>query len=253
MGIVTTTAEPADAVLESACARQASAELHFFRGDGSLITARVRLLGLSGRRVLADRPMYSDGAGPIPLNRRIRVHVAIRGKRYQFDSAVESRLLRLPPGLGHSGPGIALLRPAVVARSQRRANVRVSMVGYDPVQVILAAACPSGVEACLLRTPLLIGWMVDLSAGGFSVLVDRRRHKKPKRGNHYFVTFRLPGVDEEFNLSGSVRHFRAASGGESIRLALALMDWNGSRLKRDQDRLSRFVADHERRMLRRKR
>lgn len=42
--------------IKEACHRNTAAELHYDGGDGELVTARVRLLGLDRQHVFTDRP-----------------------------------------------------------------------------------------------------------------------------------------------------------------------------------------------------
>lgn len=245
--------EPVEQFLESACARQAAAELHFERGDGELVIARARLLMFSDNELLADRPVYVDNGSKIPLGRPLKVHVAIRGSRYEFDSAIELEFRRGPKHTPWIGPGIVLRKPKSITSSQRRASVRVSVVGCDPIQVISAKPCPSGAAACSLAGPVYHGWMVDLSTGGLSMVIDRQTARLVQRGDRLYITFCLPDVEGEFNLLGSVRHLREVAQGESIRLALAFRSWTGGRLRPDQQRISRFVAQRERTVLKRRR
>lgn len=243
--------EPVEQFLESVCARQAAAELHFERGDGELVIARLRLLAFSDSEVLADRPVYVDGRGKIPTGRPLKVHVAIQGSRYEFESVIESEFRRPPGHTPWTGPGIVLRRPKSVSPSQRRANVRVSVVGCDPIRVISAKPCASGAAACSLDGPVYYGWMIDVSAGGLSMVLDRRSARLVRCGDEFYVTFCLPDVDGDFNLFGTVRHLREVAGGESIRLALAFRNWPGGRLRPDQQRIAHFVAERERLILRR--
>lgn len=245
--------EPVEQFLESACARQAAAELHFERGDGVLVIARARLLLFSDNELLADRPVYSDHGSKIPLGRPLKVHVAIRGSRYEFESAIELEFRSGPRHTPWIGPGIVLRKPKEVVPSQRRANVRVSVLGCDPIRVISAKPFPSRAAACSLEGPVYHGWMVDVSAGGLSIVVDRQMGRLIRRGDRLYVTFCLPDLEGEFNVLGSVRHLREVAEGESIRLAMAFRSWPGGRLRFDQQRIARFVAERERSMLRRRR
>ncbi len=256
LDVMTETQIPTEHVeefLEAVCSRESSAELHFERADGELVVARVRLLMFSENELLADRPVYADHGHKIPSGRPIKVHVAIRGSRYEFESFIESEFRRAPGQTPWTGPGIVLRRPMSVAPSQRRANVRVSVVGCDPIQVISAKPCASGVSACALEGPVYHGWMVDLSAGGLSMVLDRESARVVQRGDHLFMTFCLPDVCGAFNLYASVRHVREVAEGESIRLAAAFCTWDGGHLRTDQQRIAHFVAERERVMLKRRR
>ncbi len=246
-------ADAAEKVIGEACARNAPSELHYEGADGEIIVCRARLLELTRRHILADRPLYVDDDDKIPPEQSITVHVAVNGVRYQFDSMIEDadRMVRL--NNRQHVPGIALRKPLVITDSQRRAHLRVSLAGYDPINVNMVRPDPVVRDACPIDAELISGWMVDVSVGGVSVLVDHRVVPTTQNREQFYSTFTLPGVAEEFCMLGSVRHVRVVEASDSLRVAFSFRPWNGRNFKSDERRLSRFVADHERRLLRRRR
>jgi c-di-GMP-binding flagellar brake protein YcgR len=240
-------------VVTAACESRLAVEFHYLDGDGLVVTAQARFLDQTADEILTDRPQYLDDHSVIPLGAPVTVHFAFNGVRSQFDSAIvdEDRAVRI--NLHQTLPGIALRKPAVIKESQRRTSLRISTVGYDPISVDLAAPHLQYADACDIDVERISGWMSDLSAGGVSVVADHRVLQATARGERFFITFALPDVKEDFNLLGSIRHSRAVRNGESVRAALCFCPWNGKQFGRDQQRLSRFIADHERRMLRRRR
>ncbi len=238
-------------LIAGACARRLPAELCHVASDEMIIMGRVRLLDCTDSEILADRPQYLDDDGTIPLKSPITMHVAIGRARYQFDTAIVKENRALPAGNHHALPGIALRMPTTVNDSQRRRHVRASLTGYDPISVDFSRTDPEGEAACSVNLERGSGWLVDLSVGSVSLIADDRLFIDPQRGNRYFLTFRLPDVKDEFYMIGCVRRMREAQNGDGVRLALYFCPWDGNRLARDQHRLARFIADHERRMLRR--
>ncbi len=236
-----------------ACARNAPAELHHEDERGALTTARVRLLVLEDEQILTDRPISLDGEARIPIDAPITVHLSIDGVRYRFDSAIDRGRCPVPLNRHQSVSGISLRKPASLTESQRRANLRISMVGYDPISADMVRPCSDVPDACPIDAELIAGWLIDLSVGGALILVDQQRLDSAARGDRFFITFRLPSVAEPFHLLGSVRHIRLVEFSESLRLGISFRPWCGVRLRLDQRRLSRFVARHERHMLRRRR
>lgn len=239
-------------LIGAGCARNVPAELLYEDRDGTVVAGRVRLLELTSRQILADRPVYLDSEGTIPLGAPITVHVTLRGARHQFESLIEEgeRTVRLN---GRQAiPGIALRKPAVVTESQRRAHLRISVVAYDPISVIMARPHPTLADACAVDASIISGWLVDLSVGGLSVLVDRGVLESARLTEPFFLTFALPAMEGEFNMLGSVRHCRVVERSNSSRLGISFRPWRGRAFRRDQRRISRFVTEHERRLLRRR-
>ena len=253
MTATTISAGSVEKLLTAACDRRLPAELRYQDGDGMIIIGRVRLLGHLGEDILADRPQYLDDDGTIPARCPITMHLTLGGSRYQFDTSIvdEHRTIRLNDR--QTLPGIALRKPRVVSGSQRRTFLRVSLAGYDPINVDLATPHGEFDDACALDAQRASGWIADLSVGGMSVVADRRVLRGVQPGGRLFLSFGLPGVNGEFNMLGSVRHLRELPNKDGVRVAICFCPWNGNSLSRDQRRLGRFIAEHERRLLRRRR
>ncbi len=244
--------EAVERLIGKGCARNVPVELLYEDPDGTIITGRVRLLELTKQHILADRPAYLDGDSAIPTGAEITVHLRMGGSRYQFASAIEesSRTVRL--NARQVVPGIAMRKPLVITDSQRRAYLRISMVAYDPINVDLVSPHPDLPDVCSVDAQVIYGWMTDLSVGGVSVLVDERVLDVADPASRVFLTFALPGVADEFNLLASVRHCSVVPSSTSLRIGLSFCPWLQRRFTRDQERISRFVTEHERRLLRRR-
>ncbi len=240
-------------VLGAACARNLPAELHFEAQGGFLVTARVRMLELAKRQILCDRPSYTTEEGEIPPGEAVTVHLAMHGSWYQFDTVIEKRNGAVRLNARQTVPGIALKRPLVLTESQRRTHLRVSMLGYDPINVDMVRHHPELTDATPVDAKLIPAWLVDLSVGGISVLVDRQVLPSADASERFFVCFELPLVAEDFIMLTSVRHGRVIESSESLRLGLRFCPWRHNDFTRDQQRLARFIAQHERRLLRRRR
>lgn len=245
-------ADTVEPIISAACECRLPAELHCIDHDGVVITGCVRILDYTSDLILADQPLYLADDGTIPIGRSITVDMSLHGERYQFETVImeENREIRVNDS--QTQAGIALRMPIVIAKSQRRSHLRVLTVGYDPISVDIAVPDSETAGACKLDAPRINGWMVDLSAGGLSVVVDQRVFPSACRGDRYYLTFRLPGLTREFNMLGSVRHSRPVKSGASLRVALSFCRWGIGHTRSEQRRVARFVANHELRMLRRR-
>ncbi len=239
-----------DQLLAEACERNVSVELYFERSEGPAITARARLLELTDEHILADRPACADTSTHIPAGRKITVHAAIRGLRYQFDSVIEDSATWVQLNSKQRVSGIALRKPTQIKRSERRGQFRVSLVGIEPIAVELVRGHPEVLEACVIHSGSSCGRMVNISGGGAAVLVERRYLRAAKRGDRFFLSFKLPGIADEFCLLGNIRHVLNVQASESIRLAFSFQQWGSRRYSQDQRQLTRFVSEQERRLLR---
>lgn len=248
-----TTSDVMAKLVHAACERHAPAEIHFEDRNGVVIIGHARLLGESNGCVLTDRPRYVRNDGPIPVGSAVRVHFAVRGKRHEFESVVEDdrRLVDVTPR--DREMGLALRAPKELRESQRRAHLRISLVGYDAIVVGFGIPTGESAPACRLNVPRIEGWIVDLSSGGISVVIDREALRPIKKVDRFFLAFELPGAEEPFAMLGQVRHLREVKNGEFVRISMRFCSWGGLPLRRETGRISRFVAGHERRMLRRNR
>jgi len=246
----TTTGITVDELVDQACDRNTPIELHYEPKNGPMIVGRARLLNCNDNQLLADRPLCLDGTIPSGVN--LSIHLSMHGERYAFDSMIEDSCRMIQLNAHHKVHGIALKKPVVFSKSQRRQHLRISLVGYDPVHVELVRPHAEIPTACPMDAMIYSGWMVDLSVGGMSLLMDQHIIRHVKENELFFVDFGLPGCDDKFCLLGSVRHSRVIESSESIRVAICFQGWNRQQLIQDQRRLSRFVASHERRMLRRR-
>lgn len=247
----TTSKVTVDDLIVWACDRNTPIELHYEPADGPMVVGRARLLGYDDKQLLADRPLCLDH-GIIPCGKKLSVNLSMNGERYEFDSIIEESHRMVQLNAHHKVRGIAMKRPVEFNKSQRRKHLRISLVGYDPIHVELVKPHPDIPTACPSDAMVYNGWMVDLSVGGMSMLVDQHIIRRVTENELFFVMFDLPGCEEGYCMMGSVRHSRVIESSESIRIGMSFQGWNNRQLKRDQRRLSRFVASHERRMLRRR-
>ena len=241
-----------DDLLRAGCARNVPAELHYEPANGALVAARVRLLELTKHHILADRPLLVGGEQTIPVGKSISVHVSVRGTRYKFPSAIESDRRRVRLNARQLVPGIALRRPATMSESQRRSHLRVSLASIEPINVDLARPHETSIDACSVDAGQISAWLLDLSVGGASLLVDRRVLDKVTAGERFHISFELPCMEIPFCMFATVRHSRTVERSDSLRIGVLFKPWPGSSFAMDQSRISQFVAAYERRMLRRR-
>jgi len=248
--------KPSKTVVEligKACARNVPAELHFEDTAGNLTIGRVRLLEMTDCLVLTDRPMMPDDDSVIPDGSTVTVHFALNGSRYEFESLVEESGLIVRLNARQRVPGISLRQPLELTDSQRRLDLRVSVLGNDSISIWLVDPHPSLPNACPMDARVIEGRIVDISCGGASVLVPYNALRKCEPGHRFYLNFVLPDVEHEFCLLGIVRFSRLVESSESTRLGIQFRRWIGSVHQRDRQRISQFVVAHERRKLRRRR
>lgn len=239
-----------DEMITEACERNAPSELVLVRPDGLAVTARVRFLKLTDDEILADKPTDGEGVGQIPLNRSITAHVVIRGVRYQFDTFIVEYRNWVELNSEQQIPGIVLRKPSEIERSERRADYRVSVAGISPIDVEVVRGDSDVRDACLLNPERFDARMLNISAGGVALLATRRQLRSAKRGERYFLSFDLADADEGFCMLTEVRQVFLVEASDSLRLALAFREWGGRHFRHDQRRITKFITEQQRRLLR---
>ena len=252
MNQVAATTESIDELLCDAAARTVVLQLHYEDQAGSLAIGKTRIRNLTGTQILADAISYVDDHERIPSGRLICAHFMIRGKRLQFQTVLEAdRATIVGPGRERV-LGVALRRPQRVTASQRRTHVRVSVSAGDPIQVHAAPSSLKTSNACPIDACHYVGRMLNLSAGGMTVLFHSEELRKGKMNDRFFLTFTLPDAPGEFYMLGSLRHARKVESSDSWRISYAFKPWEGSSLRSDQHRITQFIAQREREYLRRR-
>ena len=253
MSTTTSSRNTAEALLDEACARNTTLELHYEGPNAGLIVGRTRALELCTDVILADVPVYKQGEGPIPVHRSISVHLTLNKTQYSFRSAIKTFGVRVRLNDRKDVFGIALRRPNTVTQLQRRAHYRMSLAASDPVSVDMARCCPDVPEACPIDGRVGTSSMVNLSTRGVALLIARRVLRNVKPGDRFYLTFTLPGVDDEFCMLATARHTFLVERSNSLKVGFAFVSWAGQNFDRCQAEITRFIAGLERRMLRRKR
>jgi len=232
-------------LLREVCARNAPAELHHETPEGSIITCHCRLLKLSGDRILTDEVIYADLEHRIPRGGAVTAYVSLLGCRYQFQSTVEDNAREVSGTDCRRATGLTLRKPTSVDDSQRRAGLRLALAPLGPVEVVIVSCHPGADTACPIDAEPIHGQMVNISVGGASVTVDQGVLGDSGRMERVYLTFRLPGEPEEFCMLGCLRHAQTVEEGEALRIGYRFRPWCRQGFLRSQQRIARFIEQHE--------
>lgn len=242
-----------DKWLAEACDRNAFAEIHFESPGGPVIARRVRLNRATDTHLYAEASRFDRHRPEIPVGSQVTVHVSMRGTRYQFSSVVEPPDRAVRGARREPTDSVLLRRPASLQESQRRAHLRISVAGLDPLCVNVVPVHPEYPDACAIDATPVPTAMVNLSASGVGLLAESDRLKTVEGAPPYFLSFCLPETPERFDMLGELRYARYVKASESWRLGFAFHPWGGRSFKADQYAITRFITEQERRALRRRR
>jgi c-di-GMP-binding flagellar brake protein YcgR len=241
-----------DHLLEKACARNTPVELHYEQSDGQVISCRTRLLKLLSDRILVESPSQASEIPAIPAQGPIGVHLLLNGTRFEFVSAILDVGLKARLNRYTLVRAVALRRPTDIRESQRRSSYRITLAAKS-LTVTLAPAHREIPSACDARGPVIHARLADLSAGGCAVLVDRKHEDLLDVGQRLYLIFELPDEPEAFNMLVEVRHTQTVGASRSVKAGMAFVPWEGSNLKTESLRITRFIARIERKVLKRAR
>ena len=234
------------------CARNAAAELHVELTDDDCVAARVRLLAVEDNAVLADRPQNLDRTVQLRAGQRVCVYVRCGNDRWAFDSRVikSVRLVRL--NARQRVVGMSLEMPTEVRDQQRRHDYRINVAGQG-IGCRVQREDAGHPFACRTGEVSHLGAVVDLSARGLAVVLDTPAYRQFAYADRVFCELELPGCSRPMVLLYQVRHVRAVPGKDGGVMGLALRSMPGAPIETVARYLTRFVADEQRRKLRRRR
>ena len=238
-------------ILRQACARNASAELHLEDPETGLTTARVRLLDMDAERIYMDRPQSAGRRVELKPGQAVAVCFLLNGTRYAFRSRI-ARLhcyIRLNPT--QQVPGTAVTLPAQVGQQQRRAEFRISLVGYKGLEVMVHGGRADDGGAAPVDSVRWTGRLLDISAGGVAALFETGPRPRWRPGQLFFLAFGLPGVETTFVILAELRHLRRIHEGQATIAGLKFRPWPMVPMESYRRQITRFLATEQRRQLRR--
>lgn len=238
-------------LLAEACHRNTAAELHFDCGEGGLVTARVRLLGLDRQQVLTDRPQSMGKLVVFKRRQPLLVYFPLGGVRYAFRSHVVRSQCLVQLNARQRVMGMAVAFPSEVREQQRRADFRLSLAGHGAMIAEVHQGLPGDGGSAPIGAKRFSARMVNISAGGVGLLIDARETRDWRLGDTFFVSFHLPDVEAEFQMMTEFRHYRRIHDGLSAVAGFRFIPWPLVSTKAQVRHILRFIAAQQRCRLRR--
>lgn len=244
-------ADIARAMLQDACARNLSGEIHY-ENVNRRGSARMRFLAVEENRIYTDRPQ-SIGM-PVAFRPRqcVTVHFLTDGTRYAFQTRVVAPLTLVRLNDEQQVVGMSFGLPSEVRKQQRRSTYRVAVIS-QAIRVDLHPVSREDLTCCLLDADRLSGWLANVSAGGLTLFLEMTQPARFQLGDAFCVQFALPDVPEPMVLPAEVRHVSRIHDGQAVRVGLCFLPCDLYDTRSQVVRISRFVAAEQRRRLRRRR
>jgi c-di-GMP-binding flagellar brake protein YcgR len=240
-------------VLEEACARNVSVEVHFEDADGAVTSARARLLGMTDELLYMDRPESGGQKASIRDGEQIKVYFLMSGKRYAFRASVAQARCSASLNATQRVTGIALSRPQEVTEEQRRADFRMSLAAYPGLTAMLHRGCAENGGSCKVDAQVFLVQLINISAGGLGTMVEAEVAGQWRSGETFFVVFELPETGQETVMLAELRHCRNVPGKRSVIAGFQFVHWEAAETKLSERHITRFIAEEQRRHLRRAR
>jgi len=252
--MTTKIAQAASAVrkmIDCACARNTPAELHYAGKSDETHIARIRLIKIENDEIYADAPLSADSKVTLSRRQPVNVHAQINGTRYAFATHVERVFTTVDLNAHKRISAITLALPERMTEQQRRKYFRMSVAGHEDIRVDFCAALADQPNCCSIDAERFSGRMVNVSAGGLLVIIPISQRRKYVQCERLFVEFHLPEIENAFQLSAEVRHFRRVHDGTDTLVGFRFEHDVPIPVERLIQMITRFVADQERRRLKR--
>jgi len=242
------TIESTAELLEEACRRNLSIELHRPHGECQLPAARGRLVAVEDDCLKLEEPETLGREVQLASGLECMAYVKLQDEMYVFETSILETHCFVRLNESKRVPGISISRPTVIKRGQRRQYFRTTLVGSYSLPASLYAATESEPVASLLDGPRYHNTLLaDASEGGVSVVVPDVPSFRFDRFQRFFVRFPVPEPTVVVEFLGEVRSLRELHDGRDTRLGLMSLPWPSQAfLTRTLRPLSRFLTDVQR-------
>jgi c-di-GMP-binding flagellar brake protein YcgR len=244
--------EDSTQVLNNACERNVSAELHYERSSRSLMIARCRIVDIDDNSVYLDQPVDNGGNVHLEADTELSVHFSIKSDWYAFRSAVADDRCKVRLNKSVELMGIAVKIPGAIDRLQRREAFRVSLGSDVVTEVAIHEATPNTIGAAPIDAQRFRASIVDISAAGIGIRIAACDRAYIKEGRTYYVSFRLPYYGTPVCLLVEAKHFRELRAQGQFVAGLNIVDWPPRTINATLQVVSRFIAEMQRRDMNRR-
>lgn len=238
-----------DEVLTEACDRNTAVELHVHMRGGGLVVAKSRIVKIDDQQLYLDKPEATGQKLNLQDGLPLDVHFAIRRERFFFKSTLTDARAHINVNEHNKIIGLTIARPTAIKSGQRRNDFRVELANMRRIDVLLHDAATVKPDLCPLDTKRFSAELIDVSAGGLRVKVDRSERDEFHATDRFFALFPLPDdlrTDAVFLVKPV--HWSASEDRSQNFVGLQLIPWPEVEFARNQRRLARFVAKIERQL-----
>ena len=239
-------------MLEGLCARNSAGEVHYDLSSENIRTARFRFLTVDSEALCIDQPHNIDQAVTLSSGQAVTVYFTHENDRWSFESRVDRlrRIVRLNDK--KRIVGMSLARPYELKVQQRRRDYRVGIAS-------LGRRCRMTFEskrsplACDLGAEVLDCSIRDISARGMALVIHPDEPLRVKHGTRVFLEFSVEDSGETNVCLAELCHVEQLGADKKQLWGMRLVPTPGVDFEDFQADLAHFVADEQRKKLRRRR
>ncbi len=235
-------------LLEAACARNLSAELHY-EEDDELRRARMRLLSIVNETIHVDKPLSIGKPFTLRPRQRITVYFVYESNSYAFKSQIIGPIIVTDLNECKRVRGAVLRMPKSIAEEQRRHDFRLSL-SKEEIVATFHSLDPHHTDRAPIDAMRCEGRIINLSGGGLALMMKTVPGRKFRINDQFCIAFDLPQVAARIALPVELRGVRRIHDGVNTILGF---QFAGKHLPENRSlvqQIRKYIADEQRSQLR---
>ncbi len=237
-------------ILQAVMDKKAPAIMTYLsRGKWHVAKVKLTELGAGSFKVEILRPSYNRGrdSGVVsprkkshPINIQVEQPVGMSIK-YEYGKVVfETKVLGFEPSPDNGGGRLVLLFPERIELVERRSFFRVNVPDSLRVKMVLWPRRSRGDGLPLPPMEYMQGRLVDISAGGAQIAIEREQQARLRKGQFIGVRFTPMPYEKPLMFNARVRSVLPTADEKNICYGLQIVGLEASR--EGQEVLSRLVG-----------
>lgn len=238
-------------LLDEACARNLSAEIHYEQRN-ELRVARLRMLKIDSGQLTVDQPQAIGEDLFLRGGMLITLYFNYAGEWYNFRTKVVRPLERVDLNQHKRIAGAILEVPKHVEKGHRRHDFRLSLAALQLEAMIhVIEDMP---DLCAPRNAERIsGVLSNVSGGGAQLITEERLlNGRIKIGTHWCLSFTPPESDRPIVLPVMPRHLRSIRDNTATAIGLQFRDLKRENLRPMGLALQQFIQTEQRNQVQRR-
>ena len=236
-------------ILDEACDRNLSIELHYYSRSGQFFAAKTRLLGIIDNVLQLDTPQSIGRTVHLSQGQIVEAFLINGLQIHTFKARITDTDCHIQLNQHEIVDGLAMTKPTSIKDGQRRHDDRLSIAILDEdIPVVMHEIGPDSSDTSRLNPPVFHGRLVNISGGGCGVILDTLLKLDLNVVKLMFLGITLPDQETDFIFQVEVRYANAAGPREKgTRLGLQFLGWpHQAYLRKTVRQVEKFIAQMQR-------